>query len=290
VCPTSQSCLWKLAERQHSVLSRAQLLEAGLSRRAIQHRLATGRLHLLPFRGVYAVGRRELTRYGDWMAAVLACGPGAALSHESAAQLLGIRVYRDSSIDVSLPHDRRHKGIRTHRRNPMPPTTTVRSIPVSQPLVTLIDLATQLGERELEAAVNEADKLGLLDFDVAREALEQLPRGPGIAKLRRILTQHTPTDSDLERRFLRLVKKAGLPNPKTQAWVNGYRVDFHWPELGLVVETDGLTYHRTPAQQIRDRERDQAHTRAGLTNLRFANAQVRYEEAAVIDTLRAVAK
>ncbi|MFL5839494.1 MAG: DUF559 domain-containing protein [Thermoleophilaceae bacterium] len=272
------------------MLSRAQLLESGLSRRAIQHRLATGRLHLLRFRGVYAVGRPELTRYGNWMAAVLACGDWAALSHESAAQLWGIRPHRYDQIDVSVPRDRRHEGIRTHRRNPMPAATTVRSIPVTQPLFTLIDLATQLGERQLEAALNEADKLGLLDPDAARAALEQLPRRPGIAKLRRLLTQHTPTDSDLERRFLRLVKKAGLPKPETQAWVNGYRVDFYWPELRLVVETDGLTYHRTPTQQIRDRERDQAHARAGLTNLRFANAQVRRDETAVIATLRAVAK
>ncbi|MFL5840781.1 MAG: endonuclease domain-containing protein, partial [Thermoleophilaceae bacterium] len=121
-------------------------------------------------------------------------------------------------------------------------------------------------------------------------ALEQLPRRPGIAKLRRLLTEHTPTDSDLERRFLRLVKKASLPKPETQARVNGYRVDFHWPELGLVVETDGLTYHRTPTQQIRDRERDQVHTRAGLTNLRFANAQVRDDPDTVIATLRAVGR
>jgi very-short-patch-repair endonuclease len=182
----------------------------------------------------------------------------------------------------------RRKGIRVHRRNPMPPTTTVNSIPVSQPLFTLIDLAAQLGDRELEAAVNEADKLGLIDPETAAKSLEQLPRRPGIAKLRRTLTEHTQTDSDLERRFLRLVKKAGLPKPETQAEVNGYRVDFYWPELGLVVETDGLTYHRTPSQQIRDRERDQAHARAGLTSLRFANAQIRNDAAAVIATLSAV--
>jgi very-short-patch-repair endonuclease len=264
----------------------------GFSIEAIRHRLRTGRLHSLQFRGVYAVGRRELTREGVWMAAVLACGEGAALSHESAAQLLGIRRYERGDIEVSIAAARtvRLEGIRAHRRNPLPATTTLRSIPVTQPLFTLVDLATSLHERRLEAALNEADTLGLLDPETASAALDRLPPYPGIAGLRRILTQYTRTDSDLERCFLRLVKRAGLPMPVTQARVNGHRVDFYWPHLRLVVETDGLTYHRTPTQQIRDRERDQAHTRAGLTQLRFANAQVRHDQRAVTATLRAVAE
>jgi very-short-patch-repair endonuclease len=104
------------------------------------------------------------------------------------------------------------------------------------------------------------------------------------------LQTFTITDSELERRFLRLARAAGLPTPETQAWVNGFRVDFHWPRLGLVVETDGLRYHRTPAQQARDRLRDQAHTAAGLTALRFAGVQVRFEADQVQATLVAVAK
>jgi very-short-patch-repair endonuclease len=226
------------------------------------------------------------------MAAVLASGKGAALSHESAAQLLGIRRYERGDIEVSIPAARtvRLEGIRAHRRNPMPETATIRSIPVTQPLFTLVDLAASLQDRALEAAMNEADTLGLLHTEAASAALDRLPPYPGIARLRRILTQHTRTDSDLERRFLRLVKQAGLPAPETQARVNGHRVDFYWPDLRLVVETDGLTYHRTPTQQIRDRERDQAHTRAGLVNLRFANAQVRDDKPAVMATLRAVAE
>ena len=105
-----------------------------------------------------------------------------------------------------------------------------------------------------------------------------------------MLSAHTVTDSDLERRFLRLVRRAGLPKPRTQDVVCGLRVDFHWPELRLVVETDGLTYHRTPAQQARDRRRDQILAAAGLTPLRFTNAQVRREGASVMATLKAVAK
>jgi very-short-patch-repair endonuclease len=93
------------------------------------------------------------------------------------------------------------------------------------------------------------------------------------------------TDSELERRFLRIVEKARLPRPLTQQNVAGFRVDFFWPDLGLVVETDGLTYHRTPSQQARDRLRDQAHLAAGLTPLRFTHAQVRYEPNRVAETL-----
>jgi very-short-patch-repair endonuclease len=226
------------------------------------------------------------------MAAVLACGEGAALSHESAAQLLGIRRYERGDIEVSIPAARtvRLEGIRTHRRNPMPATTTLRSIPVTQPLFTLVDLAASLEDQRLEAAINEADKLGLVDPETASAALDRLPPYPGIARLRRILTQHTRTDSDLERRFLRLVERAGLSMPQTQARINGHRVDFYWPDLGLVVETDGLTYHRTPTQQMRDRERDQAHTKAGLTQLRFANVQIRHDPESVAATLKAVSE
>jgi very-short-patch-repair endonuclease len=100
----------------------------------------------------------------------------------------------------------------------------------------------------------------------------------------------TFTDTWLERRFLPIARAAGLPRPQTQVYVNGFKVDFYWPELGLVVETDGLRYHRTPAQQARDRVRDQAHAAAGLTPLRFTRAQINYEPAHVEVTLAAVAR
>jgi very-short-patch-repair endonuclease len=97
------------------------------------------------------------------------------------------------------------------------------------------------------------------------------------------------TDSELERRFLPIARRAGLPSPRTRAWVNGHRVDFHWPELGLVVETDGLRYHRTATQQARDRRRDQEHVAAGAVVLRFTHAQVAYDPEQVRRTLDAVA-
>ena len=166
-----------------------------------------------------------------------------------------------------------------------------RRIPVTTPVCTLIDLATSLPDPELEAAVNEADGLRLVRVDTLRTALTRRPatrRGPvGQAARPPHLRPH---QSHLERLFLPLARQAGLSGPHTQAWLNGCRVDFYWPELGPVVETDSLTYHRTPAQQNADRRRDQAHTAAGLTVLRFTHAQVRFEPAHVIATLRAVAE
>jgi very-short-patch-repair endonuclease len=140
--------------------------------------------------------------------------------------------------------------------------------------------------------VNETDKLGLIDPEMLRSVVEDHRGVDGISALRAVLDRRTftLTDSELERRFVRLVDRAGLPRPLTQQRVNGFRVDFFWPELGLVVETDGLRYHRTPAQQSRDRIRDQAHVAAGFTALRFTHAQVRFEPRQVISTLREVAE
>ena len=162
--------------------------------------------------------------------------------------------------------------------------------PLTTPARTLVDLAAVLPANQLEAAVNEADKHDLLDPDSLRASLDGLPRGPGIAGLRRLLDRRTYllTDSELERRFLPLARAVGLPPPQTGSRVNGFKVDFHWAELGLVVETDGLRYHRTPAQQARDRLRDQAHLAAGLTPLRFTHAQVRFEPSHVRRTLAKV--
>jgi very-short-patch-repair endonuclease len=156
---------------------------------------------------------------------------------------------------------------------------------------TLVDLATRLSAAELEAAVNDADKGDLINPERLRAGLAELTGQPGVPALRRLLDRRNfrLTDSELERRFLRIVRRTGLPLPETQSHVNGYRVDFHWPELGLVVESDGLRYHRTPAQQGRDRVRDQAHVAAGLTPVRFTHAQVRFEPDHVKATLTAVA-
>jgi very-short-patch-repair endonuclease len=286
--------VWDLVSRQHGVVTRRQLLDVGLSSDAIGHRLSTGRLHRV-HRGVYAVGRPELSQRGRWIAAVLSCGPAALLSHCSAAALWGIWTMTPVGVDVVVPHSayRRRPDILVHRRVDLGAEhRRVRDgIPVTDIVSTLIDLSTCTGPGRLDRAVNDADRLGLIDPETLRSALDFVPPRPGVASLRSLLDSHTfaPTDSVLERQFLRLAREAGLPPPRTQAVVNGFRVDFFWPVLGLVVETDGLRYHRTPAQQKRDRLRDQMHTAAGLTTLRFAAAQVRHESDQVQKTLAAVA-
>jgi very-short-patch-repair endonuclease len=164
-------------------------------------------------------------------------------------------------------------------------------IPVTDPSRTLIDLATTLRRDELEECVNRADKLGLVDPESLRRKIDEHRGTNGVASVRQILDRRTYvlTDSELERRFFRLVRRARLPTPKTQQWVSGFRVDFFWPELQLVVETDGLRYHRTPSQQAKDRVRDQMLVAAGFVVLRFTHAQVTYEPQHVVQTLRAVA-
>jgi very-short-patch-repair endonuclease len=284
-------------------VTRAQLIDLGFTRDAIKHRVAKGRLHPV-WRGIYAVGRPELTRHGRWMAAVLSCGPDAVLSHLSGAALWAIRAQKAASqrpsagspVDVSVPPYvyRRRRGIRLHRRSFRCASDVTRrdGIPVTSPSMTLMDLGTELGPEQLEAAVNEADRLGLIDPEALRDAVDEHRGLDGVASLRKVLDRRTfrLTDSELERRFLRLVRRAGLPPPRTRERVNGYVVDFHWPELGLVVETDGLRYHRTPAQQAKDRARDQAHTAAGLTPLRFTHAQIGYEPWQVANLLTSVAE
>jgi very-short-patch-repair endonuclease len=289
------SAAWALAKKQHDVITREQLLGLGFSDSAIKHRLARGRLHVV-CRGVYAVGRRNLTRYGEWMAAVLRCGPNAALSHEDAAALWEIRDDRRRSVievSVASPSPRRVDGIVVHRRPSLTANdvTTHRGIPVTTPVCTIVDLTPRLPRNHLEAAIKEADVRDLVSPDALRSALNEPPRRPGVAVLRKLLDRRTfvMTRTELERRFLPIARRAGLPRPETFRYVNGFEVDFYWPHLGLVIETDGLRYHRTPQQQVKDRRRDQTHTAAGLTPLRFTHCQIKYEPAYVEETLAAVA-
>jgi very-short-patch-repair endonuclease len=247
---------------------------------------------------VYAVGRPDLTQSGHWMAAVLAAGPDSFLSHRTAAALWGIRRGRTRTgtgfIDVTVEDHRRPRsdGVRLHRVRVLAAEDRAQrdGIPVTSPIRTLIDLALLLSPRELEAAINEADRIGLVDPERLRSAVEGRMGQHGVGPLRAVLDRRTfsLTDSELERSFLRLVQRAGLPRPLTQQRVNGFRVDFYWPELGLIAEADGLRYHRTAAQQSRDRIRDQKHAAHGLIVLRFSHAQVAFDSDRVVMTLRAV--
>ena len=273
------------------MVSRAQLIGLGMHPKAIEHRLKTGRLHAL-HRGVYAVGRREVPREGALLAAVLACGPDAVLSHRSAAELWDIRGRVGGAVEVTAPTERQRPGLVVHRRRLGKRDTTVRhGIPVTTPARTLLDISPHLTTKQLERAVNEADRLDLIDPERLRERLEEHQGTRGVAKLRTLLDRHTftLTDSALEIAFKPIARAAGLPEPLTQQRVNGFRVDFYWPDLGLVVETDGLRYHRTPAQQAAAHVRDQTHHASGLLPLRFTHAQVAFDRPYVEETLRRTA-
>ena len=280
---------WALVRRQHGVVATRQLLELGFSEDEIRHRVRTGRLHRLHV-GVYAAGRRDLDRHGMWMAAVLACGDRAVLSHETAATLWKIR--HSHRLEVTAPTCRCRPGITVHRRELRQRDMTVRDgIPVTTPAATLIDLATRLGDGSLERAINQGDQLHLIDPERLRSELDDVGLRRGAPRLRRMLDRYTFsfTRSELEHALIPIALRAGLGMPLTCVYLNGYEVDFYWPDLGLVVEADGLRYHRTAQQQTTDLERDQAHIRAGLHCLRFSHGQIRFDPGHVEATLRAVA-
>ena len=170
--------------------------------------------------------------------------------------------------------------------------TSRAGIPVTTPTRTLVDVATELRGSALERSVNEADKFDLIDPESLRSELKDLAGVPGVKPLRTLLDRHTfrLSDSDLEVLFRPIASAAGMAQPLTKAWVNGYEVDFFWPDLDLVVETDGLRYHRTPSEQTHDHQRDQTHVAAGLTTLRFTHWQVKYEPAYVRRILQRTAQ
>jgi len=217
------------------------------------------------------------------MVAVLACGESAALSHRSAAALWRFGVEKRGVVDVSVPAHRflRRPGIRIHGRPALAAgeLTVRRGILLTQPVRTFLDIALELPENRLERAINEADKRDVIDPDALRKALDDHAGEPGVRPLRQILDKHTfrLSDDELELLFRPLAATAGLPTPLTKANVNEFEVDFFWPDLGLVVETDGWRYHRTPAAQTRDALRFQEHTAAGFTPLRFSHWQVKHQ-------------
>ncbi len=161
-------------------------------------------------------------------------------------------------------------------------------IPATSPVCTLIDQATRLKSMQLERAVNEADKLDRVRADVLHASLDDYRGQPGVAPLRKLLDPLTfrLSDSELEQLMRPLARTVGLPLPETKTWLNGYEVDFFWPHLGIVIEADGLRYHRTASQQKRALERDQAHLAAGMWPLRFSHWQIKYDASHVRKILR----
>ncbi len=284
----TERILAAIAVRQHGVVTTPQLAAAGVGRNGITRRVADGRLHRL-HRGVFLLG--PLT--GPWtkeMAAVLACGEIAVLSHRSAAALWRIRRawLGPPEVTVTDGRSRGRPGLRVYRTRRLDPRETRRreGVPVTSPARTLLDLAGVLPERDLARAVEEAQVLKLA---TPRELAHVTGRGrPGSAALRAVLNlQHEPslTRSEAELAFLELVRSAGLPDPETNVNVLGHEVDFLWREQKLIVEVDGFAYHSSRQAFERDRRRDARLQAAGFRVIRFTYLQIVRDPAAVITCL-----
>ena len=273
------------AARQHGVVSRAQLLAAGVSPDAIRHRVERGRLTPL-HRGVYRLGPTHTTLTSP-MAAVLACGPTAVLSHHAAATLHGIAKPRPGPIDVMVTkrHAREKRGLRIHRARSVE-TTTVHGIPTTTVGQTIRDLAAVVSARDLQRAVEEAQIHRKLDRPSLTRAVDDARGRRGVVALR-TTTNHGPrlTRSEAERRLLELIRAAGLPEPETNVRVAGYEVDALWREQGLVVEVDGVAFHSTRAAVERDRRKDAELEAAGYVLKRLTWGQITRQREAVVARL-----
>lgn len=255
-----------------------QLEDLGLTRAAWHHRTNTGRLHRI-HRGVYAVGHRNLSADGRRMAAVLACGPNAVLSHRSAADAWGLRPTARVRFDATTP-DRGRRGppeVELHRvrRLDARDVTRLRAIPLTTPARTLVDLAAVLNPTALADAMHEAEILRLLDAAAVRAALDRANGRRGTATLRAALQEPSPgpTRSELERRFKALCRAANLPPAQLnrELQIAGRRIDPDalWPDHRLIVELDGEDVHRTRRAFHADRRRDAALAAEGYVVVRF---------------------
>jgi hypothetical protein len=251
--------LARIAADQHGVVTTAQLRCVGFDKSAIDRRVKAGRL-LRVHRGVYAVGHLPPSPHARAMAAVLACGPNALLSHRSAGALYGL-IRHDGPVDITSPTNRSHAGITLHRSQ-----TTERTvhygIPTTTPARTLIDLADVLDPTRLTRAVNEARLRNLLTDTALIEAIEAAPG----RRTNGLLPTHAPTRSAFEDAFLRFIDRYDLPHPEVNAHLHGYEVDMLFRAQRLVVELDGRNHQHTFEA---DRERD-AHLLAhGFATLRI---------------------
>lgn len=286
----------ELAGRQHGVVARRQLLEIGVGGDAIANRVKRGRLHPL-HRGVYAVGHTVVSADGRLMAAALAVGDGAVVSHASAADLWGLRPTSQRDVDVTTPrYGHPRAGVRVHRTSSLTPdeVASVRGIPCTRVPRTLIDLGGLGPRRTVEQAVDRAEALRLFDLGEIEAALDRHRTRPGAAALRAVLDSHavgtTVTRSELEERFWQLCRGAGLPLPELNvplALADGEvaTVDALWRRERVVVETDGRATHGTTAAFERDRWRDAQLQRAGYAVVRLTWRRVVDDPPAVARTL-----
>jgi very-short-patch-repair endonuclease len=261
----------RFAARQHGLITSAQLVAAGLSRAAVANRVSQGRLHR-KFRGVYAVGHPASSPASRWLAAVLAAGDGAALSHLSAA--VHWRIWRRSvcGIDVVVPRRRRgQRGFRLHWcRHLDPRDVLVRDrIPVTTVPRTLVDLSDVLTPHQLAFVIHEADLHDRYNRRATEAAMARANGRPNLAILEQAIELNAQgsagTRSAAEDAFLTQLKDAGLPEPRVNTKIE---VDFHWPDQDLVIELDGPGHNR-PRTQREDQARDAALNKRGLAVVRL---------------------
>jgi hypothetical protein len=268
------------ARVQHWVLSARQLLDIGLTREGIAVWLESGRLTRI-HQGVYKLGPSPLTHRGELMAAALACGPSSLISHRSAAALWGLARWPSGPPQVLLPShsSRRHPRIAIRRTRSLPAADRARrdGIPVTSVPRTLVDLAGAIDPDALRRAVEEADRLGLLQLEALTDACANANGRRGLGTLRAILADYTapPTTlSPLEDRFLDFCREHGIPLPDMNVTLAGWRVDAHWPGTRLVVELDSWEFHAGRGQFDRDRRKGLALQDAGYVLISLSAPQL----------------
>jgi hypothetical protein len=293
----------RLAAAQNGVVALRQLEGLGYSRRAVQQRERIGRLHRV-HQGVYSLTPRAVTERGTFMAAVLACGPHAVLSHRSAAYLWGLVDEWKPPIDVTAPNRRGRSpdGVAAHRDGSVRriDKTTRFGIPCTSLARTLLDYAGDAQEWELSRAVAQAEVQRLLHRPTMRGLLERSRRRRGVARLRLVLDSVHPqtkrTRSELERLFLVMCARGGLPEPEVNVWLSAadgrrYQADFLWRGERLIIEADSRRFHDTDSAFVQDRKREQQLQLVGWRVSRCTWEQVEGEPrrlAAIIRALLAV--
>ena len=278
-----------LTAAQHGVITRAQLLDAGLGNRTIERRVERGQLRRL-HQGVYGLGGNALSRRGQWLAPVLACGKGALLSHRSAAALWGLVRYRSSPIDVTSPDGRGRPGIAVHEGGiDREDRTEVDRIPITTVARTLFDFAEVVDLKDLERAFEEADRLRLLEMPALEAVCDRGHGRRALRPVRRLIEQaRAPvmTRTPLEDRVVELCREHRLPLPLTNVHVLDHEVDAYWPGARLIVEADSWQFHGHRAAFERDRARDSARQAAGYRVVRLTHRRIEREPAAVAAELR----
>jgi len=264
--------LARIAYGAHGVVTRGQLVAAGVTPAEIKARVATGAL-LRVHRGVYRVGHRAPSVEATYLAAVLACGEGALLSGPAAAHLLGLVDGPAPAPEATAPAQRTVHGVRTRRARGAAALegSVWRGVPVTSVARTLVDLAAVLDEATLARACHEAGVRHGTTPDEVDAVLANRPRTSGAGALRRVLTGDAPVVlSRLEARFLERLGEAGLPIPETNRRSGAWRVDCRWPARRLTVEVDGYRYHRSRHAWERDRRRERDARARGDEFRRFS--------------------